>query len=132
LSRAAFARNFSASVGEPPHSYLTRWRMGIAAQLLEETDLRLSEIAPRVGYRSEFSLSRAFKLARGVSPTQYRHATPNRWSVTDNESTCGVRKGSDQTAPSVRGGSSISFALLASDGIDLRAILELAPRIIKR
>src|SRR3984885_5598934 len=40
LSRAAFARNFSASVGEPPHSYLTRWRMGIAAQLLEETDLR--------------------------------------------------------------------------------------------
>jgi AraC-like DNA-binding protein len=74
LSRAAFARNFSASVGEPPHSYLTRWRMGIAAQLLEETDLRLSEIAPRVGYRSEFSFSRAFKLARGVSPIQYRRA----------------------------------------------------------
>ena len=74
LSRAAFARNFSASVGEPPHSYLTRWRMGIAAQLLEETDLRLSEIAPRVGYRSEFSFSRAFRLARGVSPIQYRRA----------------------------------------------------------
>jgi AraC-like DNA-binding protein len=36
--------------------------MGIAAQLLEETDLRLSEIASRVGYRSEFSFSRAFKL----------------------------------------------------------------------
>jgi AraC-like DNA-binding protein len=71
-SRAAFARNFSASVGEPPHSYLTRWRMGIAARLLEETDLRLSEIASRVGYRSEFSFSRAFKLARGVSPIQYR------------------------------------------------------------
>jgi AraC-like DNA-binding protein len=34
MSRAAFARNFSASVGEPPHSYLTRWRMGIATQLL--------------------------------------------------------------------------------------------------
>ena len=78
LSRAAFARNFSASVGEPPHSYLTRWRMGIAAQLLEETDLRLSEIASRVGYRSEFSFSRAFKLARGVSPIQYRRATPTR------------------------------------------------------
>jgi AraC family transcriptional activator of mtrCDE len=74
LSRAAFARSFSASVGEPPHSYLTRWRMGIAAQLLEETDLRLAEIAPRVGYRSEFSFSRAFKLARGVSPIQYRRA----------------------------------------------------------
>jgi AraC family transcriptional activator of mtrCDE len=78
MSRAAFARNFSASVGEPPHSYLTRWRMGIAAQLLEETDLRLSDIASRVGYRSEFSFSRAFKLARGVSPIQYRRATPSR------------------------------------------------------
>ncbi|MDB5983479.1 MAG: AraC family transcriptional regulator [Pseudomonas sp.] len=72
LSRAAFARNFCALVGEPPHQYLTRWRMGIAAQLLEETELRLGEIASQVGYRSEFSFSRAFKLARGVSPIQYR------------------------------------------------------------
>jgi AraC-like DNA-binding protein len=74
LSRAAFARNFCASVGEPPHQYLTRWRMGIAAQLLEETELRLGEIASRVGYRSAFSFSRAFKLARGISPIQYRRS----------------------------------------------------------
>ena len=53
-------------------------RMGIAAQLLEETDLRLMEIAPRVGYRSEFSFSRAFKLARGVSPIHYRRAAQSR------------------------------------------------------
>jgi AraC-like DNA-binding protein len=78
FSRAAFARSFNASVGEPPHSYLTRWRMGIAAQLLEETDLRLTEIAPRVGYQSEFSFSRAFKLARGVSPIHYRRAAQSR------------------------------------------------------
>lgn len=77
LSRAAFARNFSALVGEPPHQYLTRWRMGIAAQLLEETELRLGEIASQVGYKSEFSFSRAFKLARGVSPIQYRRAQQN-------------------------------------------------------
>jgi AraC family transcriptional activator of mtrCDE len=78
LSRAAFARNFSASMGEPPHSYLTRWRMGIAARLLEDADLQLSEIALRVGYQSEFSFSRAFKSARGISPTQYRRAAANR------------------------------------------------------
>ena len=77
LSRAAFARNFCALVGEPPHQYLTRWRMGIAAQLLEETELRLGEIASRVGYRSEFSFSRAFKLARGIAPSQHRR-TPQR------------------------------------------------------
>ncbi|MGH8778176.1 AraC family transcriptional regulator [Paraburkholderia sp.] len=78
LSRAAFARHFSDLVGEPPHSYLTRWRMGIAAQLLEETDQRLSEIASRVGYQSEFSFSRAFKLARGVSPIFYRRSMASR------------------------------------------------------
>jgi AraC-like DNA-binding protein len=78
LSRAAFARNFSASVGEPPHSYLTRWRMGVAAQLLQETSLRLTEIASRVGYRSEFSFSRTFKAARGISPIQYRREASNR------------------------------------------------------
>ncbi|WP_267956583.1 AraC family transcriptional regulator [Paraburkholderia sp. HP33-1] len=81
LSRAAFARNFCALVGEPPHQYLTRWRMGIAAQLLEETGLRLGEIASRVGYGSEFSFSRAFKLARGVSPIQYRRKRQGRISA---------------------------------------------------
>ena len=78
LSRAAFARNFCALVGEPPHQYLTRWRMGIAAQLLEETELHLGEIAARVGYRSEFSFSRAFKVSRGISPNQHRRSLPGR------------------------------------------------------
>jgi AraC family transcriptional activator of mtrCDE len=61
------------SVGEPPHSYLIRWRMGIAAQLLEHTGLRLAEIAARVGYRSEFAFSRAFARARGFSPARFRN-----------------------------------------------------------
>lgn len=72
LSRAAFARHFNASVGEPPHSYLTRWRMGVAARLLEQTELRLSEIAVRVGYQSEFAFSRTFKRWRGVAPVRFR------------------------------------------------------------
>jgi AraC-like DNA-binding protein len=71
LSRAAFARNFGKSVGESPHSYLKRWLMEIAAQLLEQTDLRIRDIASRVGYQSEFSFSRAFKLSRGVSPLHH-------------------------------------------------------------
>jgi transcriptional regulator GlxA family with amidase domain len=46
--------------------------MGIAAQLLEQTPLRVSEVATQVGYTSEYSFSRAFKQARGVSPGQAR------------------------------------------------------------
>jgi AraC family transcriptional activator of mtrCDE len=72
LSRSAFAKQFTASVGEPPHGYLVRWRMGIAAQLLKQTGMRVSEIAAQVGYASEYSFSRAFKQARGMSPGQAR------------------------------------------------------------
>jgi AraC-like DNA-binding protein len=45
LSRSAFAAQFRTSVGEPPHSYLIRWRMGIAAQLLVMQRLALHPFA---------------------------------------------------------------------------------------
>ena len=73
LSRSAFAAQFRTSVGEPPHGYLIRWRMGIAAQLLEHTGLRMAEIAARVGYKSEFAFGRAFARARGLSPARFRN-----------------------------------------------------------
>jgi AraC-like DNA-binding protein len=72
LSRATFARRFVQSVGEAPHSYLTRWRMGLAAQWLAQSQLRLGEVAQRVGYRSEFSFARAFKRVYGIAPGRYR------------------------------------------------------------
>ncbi|MGA6205088.1 cupin domain-containing protein [Nocardia testacea] len=38
VSRAALARRFTALVGEPPMSFLTEWRLSLAADLLQETD----------------------------------------------------------------------------------------------
>jgi len=52
--------------------------MDIAAQLLEQADLRIRDIASRVGYQSEFSFTRAFKLWHGVSPLHRRQARPAR------------------------------------------------------
>lgn len=74
LSRAAFARQFRDLVGETPYAYLTRWRMGIATQLLEETEMTLAQIATQVGYASEYSFSRAFKQVRGKAPAHDRRA----------------------------------------------------------
>ena len=74
LSRAALARRFSSAVGEPPLTYLTRWRLALAADLLVGTELTLSAIANRVGYANAFALSAAFKRGRGTSPTLYRAA----------------------------------------------------------
>lgn len=72
LSRSSFAKHFHDSVGEPPHSYLTRWRLGIASKLLDETNLSITEISSRVGYSSENAFNRAFKQIRGLTPTQER------------------------------------------------------------
>ncbi|GAA4535134.1 AraC family transcriptional regulator [Amycolatopsis samaneae] len=72
MSRAAFARRFTAVVGEPPIAYLTGWRIELAADLLRETGLTVGAIARKVGYVNAFALSVAFKRLRGLSPSEYR------------------------------------------------------------
>ena len=72
VSRATLARRFTELVGEPPMSFLTGWRLAIAADLLREPDVTVSAVAQRVGYSSPFALSTAFKRLWGVSPRQHR------------------------------------------------------------
>jgi len=72
VSRAALARRFTALVGEPPMTYLTGWRLALAADLLREPDATLTAVARQVGYGSAFALSAAFKRIRGVSPREHR------------------------------------------------------------
>jgi len=76
-SRAAFARRFTELVGVPPMTYLTRWRLAVAADLLHEPGATVAQVAARVGYGSPFASSTAFKRAYGVSPRGHR----DRWSV---------------------------------------------------
>jgi AraC-like DNA-binding protein len=72
LSRATLTRRFTTLVGEAPLSYLTRWRMDLAAGQLRDTNDAVSAIAHRVGYTSEFAFSRAFSRVRGRPPGRYR------------------------------------------------------------
>jgi AraC-like DNA-binding protein len=72
LSRATFARRFTALIGQPPLTYLTWWRMTTATRLLRDSDAPLSTVAQRVGYTSEFAFANAFKREFGVAPGKYR------------------------------------------------------------
>lgn len=74
VSRATFARQFAALVGEPPMSFLTSWRVSLAADLLLEDGATLASVANKVGYSSPFALSAAFKRVRGQSPREHREA----------------------------------------------------------
>ena len=78
VSRATLARRFAHLVGETPPEYLTRWRMDLAAQRLRDTDDTVAAIAAAVGYRSEYSFSRAFTRHRGLAPGRYRRHTRAR------------------------------------------------------
>ena len=75
LSRAAFARRFTALVGRPPLAYLTWWRLTLAARLLRESDAPLAAVAARVGYGSEYAFANAFKREYGIAPGRYRTAS---------------------------------------------------------
>lgn len=75
LSRAAFAQRFTAKVGSPPLTYVTWWRMTVAARLLRDSDLPLRAIAERTGYATDFALAKAFKREFGTAPGQYRDAS---------------------------------------------------------
>lgn len=74
VSRATLARRFSDLVGVPPMTYLTEWRIAVAADMLKQGGLTIAAVANRVGYGSPFALSTAFKRLQGMSPAEYRRA----------------------------------------------------------
>lgn len=72
LSRAAFARRFTALVGQPPLAYLTWWRMTLAARTLRDADTPIAAVARQAGYTSEFAFAAAFKREHGHPPGRFR------------------------------------------------------------
>lgn len=71
-SRSALADRFSRLLGMPPMSYLTRWRMQLAARALSTSSRATASIAMEVGYESEAAFSRAFKREYAMPPAKYR------------------------------------------------------------
>jgi AraC-like DNA-binding protein len=72
VSRSVLAERFTQLVGVPPITYLAKWRMQIAAEMLARGTANMAAIAAAVGYDSEASFSRAFKKMSGVPPSQWR------------------------------------------------------------
>ena len=72
VSRASLTRRFNATLGVSPMTYVTQWRLALAADLLDRSDATLSAIAHQVGYASPFSFSSAFKSRYGLSPRDFR------------------------------------------------------------
>jgi len=74
ISRSVLAERFRYYLDEPPMSYLTRWRLQLAARMLTGTSHSIAQIAMDVGYESEPAFNRAFKRAFGSPPARFRSA----------------------------------------------------------
>jgi AraC-like DNA-binding protein len=76
MSRTTFAQRFTELVGQPPLTYLTWWRMTVAARLLRASDAPLAAVGRQVGYASPYAFARAFRREYGIAPGRYRHSRP--------------------------------------------------------
>jgi transcriptional regulator GlxA family with amidase domain len=72
VSRSVLADRFRRFLGEPPMSYLGRWRLRLGARLLQSSSRSVAQIASEVGYESEAAFNRAFKREFGNPPARYR------------------------------------------------------------
>ena len=71
-SRSLVWERFVLFLGEPPLTYLVRWRLQLAARLLQTTQKTILQVAVDVGYELEAAFNRAFRREFGLPPAQYR------------------------------------------------------------
>ena len=74
VSTAYFSRSFKSAFGVPPHAFVLRRRLELAARYILETDAPLSDIALRCGFTDQAHLSNRFREATGMSPAAWRRA----------------------------------------------------------
>jgi two-component system response regulator YesN len=72
MSVSHFSRMFKEVVGEKYMEYVTKYRLSMSKKLLYETDMKIEEIAERVGYLGSNAFIRMFRKYEGITPGKYR------------------------------------------------------------
>lgn len=72
LSLTQLKDGFRQIYGESPYAYLRSYKMHRAAQLLRQSNRKISEIALELGYQNPSKFSEAFYAVTGRKPSDYR------------------------------------------------------------
>lgn len=72
ISPSQIRKIFKDEMGITIKEFIDNARMNRAKELLQNTDIRIADIATKVGYVSIHTFARAFKTALGKTPGQYR------------------------------------------------------------
>lgn len=77
VSRRTLEMRFQAFAGETPYEAIQRERMTLACELLEQTTLKVHEVARDCGFSGQHAFSSSFKKRHGCSPLKWRtlHST---------------------------------------------------------
>ena len=67
-----FSNLFLKKTGFSPLQYLNMLRIRKACQYLDNTNMKINQIAPLVGIDDNFYFSRLFTKVMGITPSQYR------------------------------------------------------------
>ena len=73
LSRDYFSRLFKSLTGLSPMEYLKNVRLAKAAELLQDPQITISQVAEKVGIDDPSYFTRQFRQALGISPSQYQN-----------------------------------------------------------
>ncbi|MFG1214279.1 AraC family transcriptional regulator [Xanthobacter flavus] len=74
LSQSYFSHAFKAATGMPPSQWHMQARLRRVRQMLEETDLALTEIAVTTGFADQAHLTRVFRRFCAITPAAWRRA----------------------------------------------------------
>lgn len=66
------AASFKKEVGLSVIDYITKKRISLAKEMLEQTNLQILQIAYYIGYNDLSYFSRVFKKQTGMTPTEYK------------------------------------------------------------
>jgi two-component system response regulator YesN len=72
VSNSYFSAIFKKETGKPFITYITDYRLDIAAELILDSNRKNYKIAEQVGYLDANYFSYVFKRRFGVSPSQYK------------------------------------------------------------
>lgn len=74
ISVSRFNHLFKESVGCSPYAYYLKLRMENAVSLLEDTNMKIKDIARQCGYEDPLYFAQVFKRMRGLTPAEYRRS----------------------------------------------------------
>lgn len=76
ISRTLLFEKFRALLGQTPNEFIQTIRLKYAAQLIKESDLKINEIAFKVGFSDPKYFSKIFQKQFGISPSKFKKQDP--------------------------------------------------------